>query len=39
MANIASAEEPIVNAHVYTPSEYVGNIMELVRTDVAYTRI
>ena len=29
MANIASAEEPIVNAHIYTPSEYVGNIMEL----------
>ena len=27
--NIASAEEPIVNAHIYTPSEYVGNIMEL----------
>ena len=29
VANIASAEEPIVNAHIYTPSEYVGNIMEL----------
>ena len=28
-ANIASAEEPIANAHIYTPSEYVGNIMEL----------
>ncbi len=26
---IASAEEPIVNAHIYTPSEFVGNIMEL----------
>ena len=26
---IASAEEPMVNAHIYTPSEYVGNIMEL----------
>ena len=26
---IAGAEEPVVNAHIYTPSEYVGNIMEL----------
>ena len=26
---IASAEEPICNAHIYSPSEYVGNIMEL----------
>lgn len=26
---IASAMEPMVNAHVYAPSEYVGNIMEL----------
>ena len=26
---IASAEEPVVNAHIYTPSEFVGNIMEL----------
>ncbi|SDN54834.1 translation elongation factor 4 [Acetanaerobacterium elongatum] len=26
---IASAEEPMVNAHIYTPSEYVGNIMDL----------
>ena len=28
-ANIKSAEEPITNAHIYSPSEYVGNIMEL----------
>lgn len=26
---IAGAEEPVVNAHIFTPSEYVGNIMEL----------
>ncbi len=26
---IQSAEEPICNAHIYSPSEYVGNIMEL----------
>ena len=26
---IAQACEPMVNAHVYTPSDYVGNIMEL----------
>ena len=24
-----AAEEPVVNAHIYTPSEFVGNIMEL----------
>ena len=28
-ATIASAEEPITNAHIYSPTEYVGNIMEL----------
>jgi len=28
-AFIASAEEPVTNAHIYAPSEYVGNIMEL----------
>ena len=28
-ALIAKAEEPITNAHIYSPSEYVGNIMEL----------
>ncbi len=28
-ALISSAEEPITNAHIYAPSEYVGNIMEL----------
>ena len=28
-ASIASAEEPMTNSHIYTPSEYVGNIMEL----------
>lgn len=28
-ALIASAEEPMVTAHVFTPSEFVGNIMEL----------
>ncbi len=26
---ISSAEEPIAEAHIYAPSEYVGNIMEL----------
>ncbi|MGN0551463.1 MAG: translation elongation factor 4 [Acutalibacteraceae bacterium] len=26
---IAMAEEPMTNAHIYAPSEYVGNIMEL----------
>jgi GTP-binding protein LepA len=26
---IAEAEEPVANAHIYAPSEYVGNIMEL----------
>ena len=26
---IQRAEEPICNAHIYSPSEYVGNIMEL----------
>lgn len=29
VGTIASAEEPVVNAHIYTPSEFVGNIMEL----------
>ncbi len=28
-AVIASAEEPMTNAHIYAPGEYVGNIMEL----------
>ncbi|MEE0859642.1 MAG: translation elongation factor 4 [Acutalibacteraceae bacterium] len=28
-ALIARAEEPMTNAHIYAPSEYVGNIMEL----------
>ena len=26
---IAQAEEPMVNAHIYSPTNYVGNIMEL----------
>ncbi len=26
---IVSAEEPVANAHIFTPTEYVGNIMEL----------
>jgi GTP-binding protein LepA len=26
---IKEAEEPITNAHIYSPTEYVGNIMEL----------
>ena len=26
---IQKAEEPVVNAHIYSPSQYVGNIMEL----------
>ena len=26
---IAQAEEPMTNAHIYAPSDYVGNIMEL----------
>ena len=28
-SQIAKAEEPFVDAHIYTPSEYVGAIMEL----------
>lgn len=28
-STIAEAKEPMTNAHIYTPSEYVGNIMEL----------
>ena len=28
-ASIALMEEPIVNANIFTPNEYVGNIMEL----------
>ncbi len=28
-STIQSAEEPIANAHIYSPAEYVGNIMEL----------
>ncbi|MDO4459223.1 MAG: translation elongation factor 4 [Clostridia bacterium] len=28
-SHIKEAEEPITNAHIYSPTEYVGNIMEL----------
>lgn len=28
-ALIQLAEEPIINAHIFTPSEFVGNVMEL----------
>ena len=28
-AHIQMAEEPIANAHIYAPTEYVGNIMDL----------
>ena len=28
-ATIAGAQEPITNAHIYSPAEYVGSIMEL----------
>ena len=28
-SQISMAEEPMCDAHIYTPSEYVGNIMEL----------
>ncbi len=28
-ANIVSAEEPFCSAHIYTPSEYVGSIMDM----------
>ena len=28
-ALVAKAEEPMTDAHIYSPSEYVGNIMEL----------
>ena len=28
-ALILKAEEPMTNAHIYSPSEYIGNIMEL----------
>ena len=27
--SIASAEEPVTDAHIYSPADYVGNIMEL----------
>ena len=27
--SIATAEEPVTDAHIYSPAEYVGNIMEL----------
>ena len=29
VATIQSAEEPMVNAHIFTPQEFVGSIMEL----------
>lgn len=28
-ARIENAEEPVVDAHIYTPTEYVGSLMEL----------
>ena len=28
-AKVATAEEPYVNAHIYTPTDYVGSLMEL----------
>ncbi|MDL2294459.1 translation elongation factor 4 [Ruminococcaceae bacterium OttesenSCG-928-D13] len=28
-ARIANAEEPVVDAHIYTPNDYVGTLMEL----------
>ncbi len=28
-AKISTAEEPYVNAHIYTPTDYVGSLMEL----------
>ncbi len=28
-AHIATAEEPMTNSHIYSPTEYVGNIMDL----------
>lgn len=28
-AVIQSAEEPVVNAHIYSPSDFIGNVMEL----------
>lgn len=28
-SHIAKAEEPVVDAHIYTPNEYVGSLMEL----------
>lgn len=28
-ALIESAEEPITNAHIFTPSDYIGNVMDL----------
>ncbi|KAI4452928.1 translation factor guf1-related [Holotrichia oblita] len=30
-AEILEAEEPMVSVHIYSPSEYVGNIMELAQ--------
>ncbi|BED92929.1 MAG: elongation factor 4 [Candidatus Paraimprobicoccus trichonymphae] len=29
LANIESTEEPITNSHIFAPSSYIGNIMEL----------
>lgn len=29
LTSIQSCEEPIADAHIYSPSEYIGNIMEL----------
>lgn len=31
-AKIAKAEEPFVDAHIYTPSEYVGSLMDLCQS-------
>ena len=33
---IAQAEEPITNAHIYTPKEYVGNIMAVSYTHLSF---
>ena len=37
-ATIRSAEEPFVNGHIYTPTEYVGALMELCQTGAAFLK-
>ena len=34
-ARIAKAEEPFVDAHIYTPNDYVGPLMDLCQQSAA----